>query len=518
MKTPHTAIYARTSRDDIYDITKISIDQQIESAKEEAKKRGLTVAPEHIYIDRDLSGKLPPTCWLEGKGKSRPALSKMIEAIERKEIDSIIIRSRDRIARNTIISLKFYEYLKNHNVEIYGTHEHIECPRDAAGRFALTVIIANYQFVLETIQSTTKAAKDYAKKNHRNLCGARSLGYKNINKTIVIDETEAELVREIYKRFLAGENMPALTNWMNENYKDKAFGKKWYYTSIAKILRFEGYINEAIQPYPPIIDKRDWLDVQNKLALRKNTKTGFKLKKHLATNFFTCAHCGKKLQLRYRVSIPRKDGSKKIDPYYFCECGKIPHMLEQYYLEFLENLVASAKLVKQKVSNGEVVELEIQKDKVKKNLDDLLTEFATGKKDLKEYNQLKEALAKQMDKLDKHIASIKASETNTSDIKNWLDMSFDEKREHIDRVVEFIKVSELGTFLKYKPVVAVDADTILDHREEDILYYFPITHQMNSRNQTVGTLLPKKFKAKFMHWKWEQVKKVWAYVPSYDID
>lgn len=515
--SPHLcAIYARTSKEDKAQ-KKCSIEQQIYDAKSLAEKNGYTVLPEHIYIDRDVTSRYPPEQFRDGiKSKIRPSLTKLITAIQEKKVDALFIRSYDRIFRFCQFGLRFMDILYKSEIDLFATHDPV-FTRDASGKFALTVVMASYEMQLNKIRTDIKASVEYRKTNHLNLCGARSIGYDNLNKNIVINESEALIVKEIFNKFLSGVKIIDITKWMNTDYKDKCFGKKWYHQSIVRILRFTGYINEAIQPYPQIVDKDIWLQAQKMLSLRKNTRTGYNKKQHLSTNFFTCGYCGSTLKFRYRIERLRKDKSRNVNGYYYCDdCNKVPNIQEKYYLDFIENVIASAKLNNEKKDGKDVVDLEIQKDRIQKNKDDLVSKFSTGELDLDKYTLLDKSLTKQNEKVDKQISDIRAMEVSTKDIKEWKDMIFDEKRDHISRVVEFIKVTDKGVFLRYKPVVAVDIDTILDNRLEDVIYFFPVCYRVHPKYLKLARcILPEDFKKKLYGWKIDKFMKKDVVTPSY---
>jgi len=144
MKKIVACIYARQSRDagrnqraaeasSKYGAESISIRQQVQDAQRLAKEKGFQLDEKHIFVDANLSGKLMPTCWGTPRTKTRLGLSELIKAIERGELNVVLIRKRDRLARNTALSIRLYEFFRQHKVGLFCTHESIACGTAESG-------------------------------------------------------------------------------------------------------------------------------------------------------------------------------------------------------------------------------------------------------------------------------------------------------------------------------------------------------------------------------------------------
>ena len=68
-------------------------------------------------------------------------------------------------------------------------------------------------------------------------------GYTMIEKSIQIDETQAEIVREIYTAYLAGKNVDEIAEKLNQT---QAGSRRWYNTTIRYILSNERYIGDSL--------------------------------------------------------------------------------------------------------------------------------------------------------------------------------------------------------------------------------------------------------------------------------
>ena len=68
-------------------------------------------------------------------------------------------------------------------------------------------------------------------------------GYRMIDKKIQIDSAQAEIVREIYTAYLAGENVDEIAERLNQIH---AGSRRWYNTTIRYILSNERYIGDSL--------------------------------------------------------------------------------------------------------------------------------------------------------------------------------------------------------------------------------------------------------------------------------
>lgn len=120
-------------------------------------------------------------------------------------------------------------------------------------------------------------------------------GYKVINGKFYVDETEGNIVREIFQRYLNLESLNQIAKSLTDRgityYKDK---KTWNMNMISRILDNPHYTGDF--EYPVIVSKSDF----EKVKLSKQIKYGTKheippeieyLKKHMF-----CKRCGKPIR------------------------------------------------------------------------------------------------------------------------------------------------------------------------------------------------------------------------------
>lgn len=88
-------------------------------------------------------------------------------------------------------------------------------------------------------------------------------GYKMSQGEIVIQESEAKLVQEIFHRYIAGESLNELTEALRQQDIPYDEGRLWNKNMVARILADTRYTGE--KGYPKLIDE-DQLIAANKNA------------------------------------------------------------------------------------------------------------------------------------------------------------------------------------------------------------------------------------------------------------
>ena len=99
-------------------------------------------------------------------------------------------------------------------------------------------------------------------------------GYKMSLGKIVIQESEAKLVQEIFLRYIAGESLNELTESLRQQDIPYDEGRLWNKNMVARILADARYTGE--KEYPKLIDKEQLIAANekrsNKPQLPKKTE------------------------------------------------------------------------------------------------------------------------------------------------------------------------------------------------------------------------------------------------------
>ena len=308
-------IYARYSSDNQRDA---SIDQQVKECRKYADQMGYEVL--RVYDDRALTGKTD----------KRPSFLRMIKDSTKQEFRYVIVYALDRFSRNKYDSAIYKQKLKENNVRVLSAVEHIT--DDPTGALMESILEGFAQYYSDELsQKIHRGLNDNAEKAIVN--GSIPLGFrrgKDGHAEIV--EEEAEIVREVFRRVAAGEQLIRIIEDMNRRGIKTKHGREWNRSTFNKMLSNERYIGVYLYKehrieggFPVIIDRELFDKVQMKIATKKNARGSQKRRRasadtYLLTGKLYCGHCESPM-----VGTAGTSKSGKMMYYYTCVRKKNEH-------------------------------------------------------------------------------------------------------------------------------------------------------------------------------------------------
>lgn len=293
---------------------------------------------EGIYADKGITGT---------SMKKRDEFNKMLRLCYRDKIDMIIVKSISRFARNTLDVIKITRKLREINVDVYFEEQGIHSI-DPASEFYITIYGSIAQSESENISANVKWGKAQSAKQGNVIFQYKNfLGYrKGEDGQPKIVPEEAETIRLIYDRFLAGDSLKGIAELLEEKGISSPTGKEvWQLSTIQSILSNEKYKGDAIinktyitdciskkvrvnngerpkyyveNSHPAIIDSATFGRVQEELARRSGkrkvkqkgttTEQGKYSSKYALTELLVCGEC----KTPYRRCTWTAGGKKKI--------------------------------------------------------------------------------------------------------------------------------------------------------------------------------------------------------------
>ena len=192
-----------------------------------------------IYADEGISAT---------NTKKREQFNQMVQDAQDGKIDMIITKSISRFARNTLDCLKTVRKLKEKNVPVFFEKENINT-MDASGELLLTIMSSIAQQESESLSKNVKIGLQYRfQQGKMSLNYNRFLGYtRDEEGKLVIVPEEAETVKRIFREYLEGGSTTGIAAGLEaDGILTGANRKKWYGTTVDKILRNEKYIGDAV--------------------------------------------------------------------------------------------------------------------------------------------------------------------------------------------------------------------------------------------------------------------------------
>lgn len=180
-------IYARYSSERQ---TEQSIEGQLRVCQEYAKRENIVVVG--TYIDRAMTGT----------NDNRADFQRMIKDSGRREWDYIIVYKLDRFSRDKYATAIYKKTLKDNGVKLLSATECI--PDTPEGIIVESLIEGMGQFYSVELSQKVRRGMNESRRKGNFTGGYLIYGYKVENKKILIDEDKAEIVRQIFDKFLQG--------------------------------------------------------------------------------------------------------------------------------------------------------------------------------------------------------------------------------------------------------------------------------------------------------------------------
>lgn len=200
-----------------------------------------------IFADKGITGT---------SVKKRDEFNKMIRKCKQGKIDMIITKSIARFSRNTVDCLQHIRLLKELGVDVFFEEQGIHSTQPGA-EFYITIYGSIAQSESENISANVKWGKaQSAKEGKVPFRYDNFLGYrKGAEGNPEIDPEQAETVRLIYDRFLAGDSYTTIARLLQSRAILSPGGKEvWSETTIRSILSNERYKGDAILNKTYIVD------------------------------------------------------------------------------------------------------------------------------------------------------------------------------------------------------------------------------------------------------------------------
>ena len=329
-----TAGYARVSTDSEEQLT--SYEAQVDYYTSYIQSR-----PEwefvKVYTDEGISAT---------DTRHRDGFNEMIKDALDGKIDLIVTKSVSRFARNTVDTLNYTRELRELGIPVIFEEQNINSIYPES-EFLIAIHGAFAQSESESTSSRVRWGQRQSMKSGRVTMQYKwMLGYeKGPDGRPVINEEEAETVRFIYQRYLAGDTLRAIKSKLEAQGALNAIGKQeWTIKNLLSILTNEKYCGDAllqktfiqdciskkviqnngqlpkylVQDHHEGIVSRDVFYAAQLEIARRRAQTGGTSKsaptgrskysgKYILTNLMFCGHCG----TGYRRCVWNKGGVKR---------------------------------------------------------------------------------------------------------------------------------------------------------------------------------------------------------------
>jgi site-specific DNA recombinase len=270
------AIYTRKSTEEGLEQEFNSLDAQREAAEAfilSQRREGWT-ALRNRYDDGGFTGG----------NMDRPALKRLMAAVEAGQLDCVVVYKVDRLSRSLLDFTRILSLFEKHNVSFVAVTQQFNTST-SLGRLTLNILLSFAQFERELIGERTRDKMSAARRKGKWVGGYPVLGYDVApgGGRLIVNEPEADRVREIFALFqkhrstlktLAeierrGWRLKSWTRKNGEFRKGGPFAKNSLLRLLTNIL-YTGAVRHKGQPFPgehrAILRTSTWERVQKLIA------------------------------------------------------------------------------------------------------------------------------------------------------------------------------------------------------------------------------------------------------------
>lgn len=283
------------------------------------------------YVDEGISGV---------STAKRERFNEMIEDGKLGLFDLVITKEVSRFARNTLDSIRFTRELLSNGVAVYFQSDNINT-LDEDSELRLTIMSSMAQDESRKISNRVRFGHHQAIKNGTVLGTNNMFGYTKKDGKLMIDEEQAEFIRELFEMYATGKfSMKQMEKHFYQKGIRNSKGNKLSHSTMGNIIRnpkYKGYFvgnkvvitdlftkkqkflpeeewvmykDETGETVPAIVSEELWERANEVLYMRSQdviTAQHKTVHQNLLTGKLICAHCGKPY---YRKDAIGKNGEK----------------------------------------------------------------------------------------------------------------------------------------------------------------------------------------------------------------
>jgi site-specific DNA recombinase len=316
------AIYTRKSNSEGLDGDFSSLDAQREAGEAYVttqKEKGWVALPDR-YDDGGFSGG----------NTDRPGFQRLLQDIEAGRIECVITYKYDRLSRSILDFLNLMEILDLHGVSFVSVTQQFDTTT-STGRLMLNMLLSFAQFEREIAADRIRDKVASSKRKGMHCGGTPILGYNTIEKRLVVNPEEGDLVRHIFERFCQIRSTTTLTKELNaQGHRTKSWttakgkvreGGPWNKAHVYRLLNNRKYIGQVThmdKVYPgeheAIVPRELWDEAHRILTENHKSRTNRTRSKTpaLLKGIIRCGHCGGAMG----ITFTRRRG--KMYRYYLC--------------------------------------------------------------------------------------------------------------------------------------------------------------------------------------------------------
>jgi site-specific DNA recombinase len=269
-----------------------------------------------------------------GANMDRPALRRLLADIQAGKVDCVVVYKVDRLSRSLLDFARIMETFDRHKVSFVSVTQAFNTA-SSMGRLILNVLLSFAQFEREMISERTRDKIAATRRKGKWSGGMPVLGYDVVQTKLVVNETEAAMVRQIFELYLEKQSALAVVKelehrgWRTKQWTTRKEtvrgGRPFNRNSLYELLTNNVYLGKVrykdeVHPgeHQAIVDVEVFNQVQ--MLLQRNGRNGGKTvrNKHgaLLRNLLHCTACNCGMSHSYTTK------GSRLYRYYVCNSAQ----------------------------------------------------------------------------------------------------------------------------------------------------------------------------------------------------
>ena len=183
---------------------------------------------DQIIVDEGISGS-------GDKTKKRDGYQSVIDMINNKEIDTLIVVSISRWGRNLGEIYNSVNLMNKNGVKFMSIKENIDTS-SVYGRFTVNLLGSLYEMELELIRERTKDTLKVKKENNK-VYSPTPYGFDRVGDDLIENKKEKRLLNKMFRLKDNGLSYGKICNYLKRNRHKTKNGKKWTPNNVYSVMK-----------------------------------------------------------------------------------------------------------------------------------------------------------------------------------------------------------------------------------------------------------------------------------------
>ena len=249
-----------------------------------------------------------------GKNGDRPGLQRLLTDAKLGLFDKMVVFKLDRLARSLSLLLEIEKTLKEHGITLISMKESVDTS-SGTGKMIFSLFGMVAEWDRANIVERCKNGRLQRYKEGAWAAGKAPYGYSRNKETrkLVINESEARVVRRMYAEYVDGKSLFAISQGLNQDRIPPRAKRSqgWWQTTVRQVLLNPCYkgteivnrhahisliksmdlSNAIMMSVPALVTEQEWQFAQDRMEANKHVKPNAQ-GTHLLQGMISCAICG----------------------------------------------------------------------------------------------------------------------------------------------------------------------------------------------------------------------------------